>query len=107
MKCRFGPLRFDPVGRFAAFLEQNPDEFGAGNGTLHVLSEDGVYLASLDFPDAWRDFTIHDGVVYALTRDSETDLITLRAYRVDLPEAALAEAAEILIEARRSTGRTR
>jgi len=107
VKCRFGPLRFDPVGRFAAFLEQNPDDFGAGSATLHVLSREGVYLATLDFPDAWRDFTINDGVVYALTRNSETDLITLRAYRVDLPDSALAEAAEVLEEARRGAGRVR
>jgi hypothetical protein len=42
VKCRFGPLRLDVSGRFAAFLEQNPDEFGSGNATLHFLSQDGV-----------------------------------------------------------------
>ena len=105
VKCRFGPLRFDPAGRFAAFLEQNPDDFGAGNATLHVLSKEGIYLARLDFPDAWRDFTIDDGVIYALTRNPETELITLRAHRVDLPDAAFAEAAGILEAARRSAGR--
>jgi hypothetical protein len=107
VKCRFGPLRFDPAGRFAAFLEQNPADFGAGSATLHVISTDGIYLAKLDFPDAWRDFTIHDGVVYALTRNSETDLITLRAYRVDLPGSALAEAAGVLEQARRGRDRIR
>ncbi|MFC1791500.1 6-bladed beta-propeller [Gemmatimonadota bacterium] len=107
VKCRFGPLRFDPSGRFAAFLEQNPDDFGSGRATLHVLTKDGVYLAKLAFPEAWRDFTIDDGVVYALTRDSETDLITLRAYRVDLPEAVFRRAAEAMEEARRSGDRLR
>jgi hypothetical protein len=104
VKCRFGPLRYDPSGRFAAFLEQNPDDFGSGRAMLHVLSRDGVYLAKLAFPDPWRDFTIDEGVVYALTRDSGTDLITLRAYRVDLPDAALTEAAQMLEEARRRGG---
>jgi len=101
VKCRFGPLRFDPVGRLAAFLEQNPDEFGSGNATLHFLSESGVYLAKVVFPTAWRDFTLNGGVVYALTRDPETDLVTLRAYGVDLPSALVADAAEVLEEARR------
>ena len=101
MKCRFGPLRFDASGRLAAFLEQNPDEFGSGSATLHLLSQDGVYLAKVAFPTAWRDFTIDDGVVYALTRDSDTDLISLRAYRVDLAEPLFLDAAAVLEEARR------
>ncbi len=63
VKCRFGPLRFDPSGRLAALLEQNPDEFGSGNATLHFLSQDGVYLAKAVFPAAWRDFTLDNGVV--------------------------------------------
>ncbi len=69
VKCRFGLLRFDPSRRLAAFLEQNPDEFGSGSATLHFLSQDGVYLAKVAFPTAWRDFTIDAGVVYALTRN--------------------------------------
>ena len=101
VKCRFGPLRFDASGRLAAFLEQNPDEFGSGSATLHLLSQDGVYLAKVAFPTAWRDFTIDDGVVYALTRDSDTDLISLRAYRVDLAEPLFLDAAAVLEEARR------
>ncbi len=101
VKCLFGPLRFDPSGRLAAFLEQNPDDFGSGRATLHFLSQDGVYLAKVAFPTAWRDFTMDDGVVYALTRNPTTDLITLKAFRVDLPVSAFADAAEVLEEARR------
>ena len=105
VKCRFGPLRFDASGRLAAFLEQNPDEFGSGNATLHFLSPEGVYLAKAVFPSAWRDFTLDNGVVYALTRDPTTDLITLRAYRVDFPNSLFADAAEVLEAARqRATG---
>lgn len=100
VKCRFGPLRFDPAGRIAAFLEQNPDDFGSGNATLHFLSEDGVYLARAAFPRAWRDFTIEDGVIYALTREPLTDVITLGAFRLELPEAALRGAERALEEAR-------
>jgi hypothetical protein len=100
VKCRFGPLRLDVSGRFAAFLEQNPDEFGSGNATLHFLSQDGVYLAEVAFPTAWRDFTMDDGVVYALTRDPTTDLISLRAYRLDLPASLFMDAARVLEEAR-------
>ncbi len=101
VKCRFGPLRLDPGGRFGAFLEQNPDEFGSGSATLHVLSRDGVYLAKVAFPHAWRDFAIEDGVVYALTRDPDTDLITLKAYSLDLPDAVFVDASTVLEEARR------
>jgi len=100
VKCRFGPLRFDASGRFAAFLEQNPDEFGSGSGTLHFLSTDGIYLTEVAFPDPWRDFTIDDGVIYALTRGSDTDLVSLRAYRMDLPEPVFIEASAVLEEAR-------
>ena len=85
---------------FAALLEQNPDEFGSGNATLHFLSPDGVYLAKAVFPNAWRDFTLDYGVAYASTRDPDTDLITLRAYRIDLPNSAFTDAAEALEEAR-------
>lgn len=100
VKCRFGPLRFDPVGGVAAFLEQNPDDFGSGNASLHFVSEDGVYLARAAFPTAWRDFTIEDGVIYALTREPLTDVITLEAFRVDFPERLLRDAARALEEAR-------
>ena len=105
VKCRFGLLRFDASGRLAAFLEQNPDEFGSGSATLHFLSQDGVYLAKVAFPTAWRDFTMDNGVVYALSRDPTTDLITLEAFRVDLPNSLFRDATRVLYEARqRETG---
>lgn len=101
VKCRFGPLRFDSGGRSAAFLEQNPDRFGSGNATLHFISKDGVYLARVPFPTPWRDFALKDGVVYALTRDPLTDVVSLTAYRVDLPTSLFDDAALVLEEARR------
>jgi len=100
VKCRFGPLRYDPSRRIGALLEQNPDEFGSGPATLHLLSEDGVYLARLPFHVAWRDFTLDGGVVYALTRDPATDLVTLRAYRLDLPTSLITDAGRVLDAAR-------
>lgn len=103
VKCRFGPLRFDPSGRFAAFLEQNPDDFGSGPATLHFLSPEGVYLARVTFPTPWRDFVLDDGVVYALTRDPTTDVISLTANRVDFPSALLLDASGALEEARRAS----
>jgi hypothetical protein len=106
VKCRFGPLRFDTTRRYAAFMEQNPDEFGSGAASLHFLSEDGVYLARVTFPTAWRDFTLTDGVVYALARDPATDLISLAAFRVDLPGSLLSDAGDVLQEARRHEGST-
>jgi hypothetical protein len=103
VKCRFGPLRFDPSGRFGAFLEQNPDEFGSGNATLHFVSQDGVYLAKVAFPTAWRDFDMDAGVVYALIRDPTTDVISLRAYRLGFPGSLLSDAAAAVEEARRTS----
>jgi hypothetical protein len=100
VKCRFGPLRFDASRPLAAFLEQNPDDFGSGNATLHFLSRDGVYLAKAAFSTPWEDFAMDDGVVYALTRDPVTDLATLQAFRVDLPESLLTDAARAAEEAR-------
>jgi hypothetical protein len=107
VKCRFGPLRADPAGGLEAFLEENPDVFGSGNATLHFLSPEGVYLARAAFPTPWKDFTLEGGVVYALTRDPATDLVTLRAFRVDLPDALFGDAAEVLEEAREPTTRDR
>lgn len=103
VKCRFGPLRFDPSGRFAAFLEQNPDDFGSGAATLHFLSPDGVYLARVTFPTPWRDFVLDDGVVYALTRDPATDEISLTANRVEFPSALPVRASGALEDARRAS----
>jgi hypothetical protein len=42
-----------------------------------------------------------------LTRDPTTDLITLRAYRVDLPNSLLTDAVEVLQAARRRAGADR
>ena len=100
VKCRFGPLRFDPSRRLAAFLEQNPEDFGSGNATLHFLSRDGVYLAKGTFTTPWKDFTMEDGVVYALTQDPTTGLSTLAAFRLDLPASVLDDATKVLRAAR-------
>ncbi len=99
VKCRFGPLRYDASRDLAAFLEQNPEDFGSGNATLHFLSGTGVYLARVAFPKPWEDFAMDDGVVYALTRDPVTDVNTLEAFRVELPESLLSEATRVLEEA--------
>ena len=96
VKCRFGPLRFDPSGELAAFMEQNPDDFGSGSATLHLLSRDGVYLARAAFPTPWADFTLDGGVVYALTRDPVTDIVGLEAFRVELPASVFTHASGLV-----------
>ncbi len=40
------------------------------------------------------------GVVYALTRNPTTDLITLEAFRVDLPNSLFRDATRVLDDAR-------
>jgi hypothetical protein len=101
VKCRFGPLRYDPTLGLGAFLEQNPRDFGSGNATLHFLSREGVYLARVSFSTPWEDFAMDDGMVYALAPDPVTEVSTLRAFRVALPEDLLLEATRALEEARR------
>jgi len=103
VKCRFGPLRFDPSGGLGAFLDQNPDEFGSGSATLHFISQGGIYLARVAFQTAWRDFAMDAGVVYALTRDPTTDVIRLTAYRLSFPGSLLLDAAAALDDARRAS----
>jgi hypothetical protein len=100
VKCRFGPLRFDRSREVAAVLEQNPDEFGSGGATLHFLSKDGLYLATVGFPTGWRDFALDDGVIYALARHPVTDVITLEAFRLNLPHSLFEEASTLLAAAR-------
>ena len=100
VKCRFGPLRFDAATGLAALLEQNPDDFGSGNATLHFVSEDGVYLAKVAFSEPWQDFSLDDGVVYALVRDPVTDLVSLEAYQITFPQSLLTDAAAVLEAAR-------
>jgi hypothetical protein len=102
IKCRFRSLVFDPGSGYSAFLEQNPDEFGSGNATLHFISEDGVYLATFKFQTAWRDFALADRKIFALARDPVTDVISLEAYRVEFSATGIARVKEVVTSARQS-----
>jgi hypothetical protein len=81
-------VQFDEVGGLFAIWQQDPDELGGGHATLHLLSEEGVYLAAVDFPSPWVDFAFRDNRVYALVRDLETDLVHLSAYDLRVPDSA-------------------
>ena len=95
IKSRFRGIQFDDGSGLVALLEQEPEDFGAGPATLHLLSLEGIYLAALSFHQPWADFDLKDGVLYVLARDPVTDLVTLHVYSVTVPEDLLERAREL------------
>jgi hypothetical protein len=89
VRRKYKAIRFDEVTRLLAVLEQNPDDLGSGNATIHLLSGSGVFLATVPFERSWIDFDFADGRLYALTRDPATDLASLSAFDLVLPEGLL------------------
>jgi hypothetical protein len=77
-------VRYDPAARMYAVWEQQPAELGNGPARLHLFGAEGVFLATLPFPDPWVDFAIEGLTVYALAEDRDTGLVRLAAYRVAL-----------------------
>jgi hypothetical protein len=99
-KLRFRDLRYDRTSGLAAIWEQNPEDFGSGNASLHLLSTAGIYLGALEFHRAWSAFDLKNGVLYTLSRDPDTDLVTLEAFSLSVPGEVL-ERADRLAEASR------
>jgi len=91
-KLRFRKVVFDDEAGLAAIWEQNPEDFGSGNAVLHVLSIEGVYLDALEIDVPWADFAMKKGVVYALSRDPDTDLVTLTAHELLVPPELMEKA---------------
>lgn len=100
-KLRFRKISFDEDAGLAGIWEQNPEDFGSGNASFHLLTIDGIYLAALEIDRPWADFALAGGVLYVLLRDPETDLVTLMAYHLDIPPELLDRAREL---ARQVTG---
>lgn len=94
-KFRFRDLRFDPSSELLTIWEQNPEDFGSGNASLHVLSLEGIYLGVLEFDLGWSAFDLKRGVLYALSRNPVTDLVTLQAYSISVPEDVLERAHDL------------
>jgi len=94
-KLRFRKIEFDDDSGLAAIWEQNPEDFGSGNASLHLLSIDGVYLAALELDRPWADFALHGGVLYVLGRDPETDLVTLMAHDLVIPSGLMDRARQL------------
>ena len=94
-KLSFRKIRFDDEGHLAGLWQQNPEDFGSGPATLHLLSIDGIYLARLEFDRPWADFDLSGARLFALSRDPVTDLATLRAFDLRIPAGLLAEAESI------------
>ncbi len=91
-KLRFRKIRFDDGAGLAGIWEQNPEDYGSGNASFHLLTIDGAYLAALEFDRPWADFALAGGVLYVLLRDPDTDLVTLMAYHLDIPPGLLERA---------------
>ena len=101
VKYRFRDVRFDDSSRLAAIWEQNPEDFGSGNASLHLLSLEGIYLGAVEFDRGWSSFDLRNGILYALSRDPITDLVTLEAFSISLPGDLLAWADEPASESTR------
>lgn len=94
-KLSFRKIRFDDESRIAGIWQQNPEEFGSGPATLHILSIEGIYVAKLEFDRPWGDFDLSGGRLFALSRDPVTDLVTLQAFDLRIPAELLADARAI------------
>jgi hypothetical protein len=94
-KSRFRDFRFDSRSGLAVIWEQNPEDFGSGPASLHLLSTGGIYLGVLRFDRAWSAFDLRDGVLYVLARDPATDLATLEAHSIGVPSGILERASEL------------
>jgi hypothetical protein len=95
-KLRFRKVEFDEEEGLAAIWEQNPEDFGSGNAKLHLLTVDGVYLGVVEADRPWADVAIDDGVLYTLSRDPLTDLVTLMAFDVLVSEGLLDKARSLV-----------
>jgi hypothetical protein len=88
-------VRQDLASGIFAIWEQEPEELGGGDATLHLLSPEGVFLSSVPFSTSWIDFQMDESRVYALVADPETGLARVQAYEVRIPPEALAFSAAI------------
>lgn len=78
-----------------AIWAQNPDDFGGGPATLHLLSRGGVYLRSFEAEHSWNDFDMKGGTLFTLAPDPETGLVALSAMRLDVPPELTARAEQL------------
>lgn len=85
VKAVYGRVRGDRASGFVFVQEQNPPALGGGPATLHVFSADGRYLARLPFRRPWRDFSVDDGRLFALTIEPATGLADLARYDLVVP----------------------
>ena len=79
---RWRELLRDPSSGMLALWEQTPEDLGRGAATIHLLRENGEWLATLPFTESWTAFEIAGGTIYALSRDPDTDVARLVAYRL-------------------------
>lgn len=84
----FQGLAVDPSSRMVFVWEQMPDDFGVGPASIHLFSDSGVYLATERLQETWVDFTVDNGMLFALVLDEATGLRSLSAYRVQIPPDA-------------------
>ena len=83
---RWREVRRDPSDGILALWEQSPDDLARGPATIHLLRPEGEWLASIPFTEGWRTFAIDGGRIFALSRDPDTDVARLVAYRLIVDE---------------------
>lgn len=88
---KYRGVAFDGLSGLAAVWEQAQDGVESATCSLHLMTTEGHYLASLAFDETWIDMALADGVLITLHLDSE-GRSEVRARRLVLPSDDLATA---------------
>jgi hypothetical protein len=71
-----------PSGHRVVLWEQRSIDLGGGDATLHLLDGDGRYLVRYELGASIQAVTVTDARIYLLASDPQSDLRTLRTYRL-------------------------
>lgn len=79
---RMARVAGSPSGHRIVAVEQLPEDFGGGPGTLHILADDGRYLARVALPHRVRSVAASNTLLVVMAEDEATGLRHLEAYRL-------------------------
>lgn len=82
---KYGPVRVDAIRHIIYVREQDAEPLEPSSAALHLFTEAGVFLATLDLGVPVVDFDVTDGHLIVLRQDENTGLSELAAYEVRLP----------------------
>lgn len=82
----------DSLGTFV-MLQQTPPELETSDveptAVLHFFSTEGIYFAAIAVAERVVDYALSGSSLFALVEDSQTGLVTLARYRLQLDETAI------------------